>query len=107
VSAPRCSHTPSTNRRAFSVEEAALVVPPIPTMRGTVDSTVSPPGVSSGHQLEPLQAEQLVVELVALGLKVPQALGVGRGLERDPLADRDAAPLQPGDLGRVVREEPD
>src|SRR5256885_951607 len=50
---------------------------------------------------------QLVRKLVPLGHEVATVLGVGRYLDRHLLHDRQAVALQPADLLRVVRQDPD
>src|SRR5215210_2796167 len=48
-----------------------------------------------------------VAELVALGLQVVPVLGIGRRLDRNLLDHTKPEPLEPRDLLRVVREDPD
>ena len=50
---------------------------------------------------------QRVAKLVSLGPQVVLVVGVGRGLDRHLLADRQPVSLQPDDLFRVVGEDAD
>src|SRR4029450_10593149 len=48
---------------------------------------------------------QQVAHALALGPEVAEVLGVGAGLERDPLHALEAEALEPAVLGRVVGEQ--
>ncbi len=50
---------------------------------------------------------QRVAELVALGAQVVLVVGIGHGLDRKLLGDREPVALEADDLFRVVGEDPD
>src|SRR5262249_37725792 len=102
---PRARLRPPARRRARL--RARRLRPALPR-----PARAPPPRLrATGRSFVGLEAEilmvQLVAELVALRREVAGVLRLRRRLDRDLLDDLNAEPLDPDDLLRVVREDPD